>query len=49
MNDHDYIFHPRWGFAQIIQHISYWVVPERVFALAALNTMLIDMRYILTF
>jgi hypothetical protein len=49
MNDLDYPFYPSSGFALITQHISYQVVPERVLALAALNAVPINIRYILTF
>ena len=36
ISNHDYFFYRRSGFAQITQHISDWIVPELVFALAAL-------------
>ena len=49
LNDYDYPFYPRSGFVQIAQHISHRVVPERVFAFAALNAILFYIRYILAF
>jgi len=49
MSDHDYLLYRRSGFALITQHISHWVVPERVYAFATLNALLFSIRYILAF
>ena len=49
MNDHDYLFYPSSGLAQIPQHISHRVVPERVYAFATLNAILFYIRYIVAF
>jgi hypothetical protein len=49
MRDHDYLLYRRSGFALITQHISHWVVPERVYAFATLNSIMFYIRYILAF
>jgi len=48
MSDNDYHFYPRSGFAQIIQHISHWVVPDRVYAFSTLNAILFYIQFILS-
>ena len=49
MSEHDYLFYPKSRFLQRNKHISYRVIPERVYAFATMNAILFYIRYILTF